>query len=145
MYVVNATEFIPALQKQWRTISFTPIMASSGTGPMGMSKGAGDILSRDIMSDNNPVQNWARAVNRALAPGEALDKLNKRAVEVMYYMMGALRPANDSVTEKMAQVDHETVVDFWAWTHHVIVQATTEAVYGPANPFRERAFEDAWK
>lgn len=147
MYVVNATELIPALQKQWRTISFTPIMASSGTGPMGMSKEAGEILNRDIMSDSNPVQNWARAVNRSLAPSEALDKLNRRAVEVMLDMMGTVIPMNDSATEKVAQpqVDHEAVVDFWAWTHHVIVQATTEAVYGTANPFRERTFEDAWK
>lgn len=146
MYVVNATELIPTLQKQWRTISFTPILASAGTGPMGMSKEAGVILNRDIQSDNNTVAKWSHAVNRALAPGKALDKLNRRAVEVMFEMMGSVRrPLNDAPTENAAEVEHESVVDFWAWTHHVMVQATTEAVYGPANPFREAAFEDAWK
>ncbi|KAJ4393374.1 hypothetical protein N0V93_002582 [Gnomoniopsis smithogilvyi] len=145
MYVVNATELIPTLQKQWRTISFTPILASSGTGPMGMSKEAGVILNRDIQSDSNTVAKWSQAVNRALAPGKALDKVNRRAVEVMYDMMGSLRtPLNNSSTEKKTEVQHETVVDFWSWTHHVMVQATTEAVYGPANPFREAAFEEAW-
>lgn len=146
MYIVNATELIPKLQKQWRTISFTPILASSGTGPMGMSKEAGVILNRDIQSDSNTVAKWSRAVNRALAPGESLDKLNRRAVEVMYDMMGGIRrPQHNSATENVPGERHETVVDFWAWTHRVMLQATTEAVFGPANPFREAAFEDAWK
>lgn len=145
MYVVNATELIPTLQKQWRTISFTPILASSGTGPMGMSKDAGVILNRDIQSDSNTVAKWSRAVNRALAPGEALDKLNRRAVEVMYDMMATVGSATGKATADEKVGGNESVVDFWAWTHHVMVQATTEAVYGPANPFRDVAFEDAWK
>lgn len=74
MYVINATDLIPPLQKKWRTISFTPVLASSGPGPMGMSKEAGEILHRDVTSDANPVAAWARAVSRALAPGEALDR-----------------------------------------------------------------------
>lgn len=49
--------------------------------------------------------------------------------------------------EKKAKQDGDdgAVIDFWAWTNHTMIQATTEAVYGPGNPFREKDFEDAWK
>lgn len=115
---------------------------------MGMSKEASEILHRDIMSDTNPVMAWSRAVNRALAPGEGLDKLNRRAVEVMCELMGRLRSDRGNVELEKGAVTREgdgAVVDFWAWTTHVIVQATTEAVYGPGNLFKEQAFEDSWK
>ena len=145
MYVVNATELIPALERHWRTVSFTPIMASSGPGPMGMSKEAGEILHRDMQKDSSPVLAWSRAVGRSLAPGEGLDRLNRRAVEVMQEFMERLRSQNECAREGVTQGGEEAVIDFWAWSCHVINQATTEAVFGPGNPFKDQAFEEAWK
>ncbi|PSR79354.1 cytochrome P450 [Coniella lustricola] len=141
IYVVNATQYIPILQKHWRTISFTPVLAGAGPGPMGMSSEAGEILHRDIMSDSNPVQAWSRAVTTALHPGEGLDRLNGRAVEVMQEMMHTLRPESQ---KGIPPADKERIIDFWAWTNHAIIQTTTDAVYGPGNPFKKRDFEDAW-
>lgn len=149
MYVVNATELIPTLQKHWRTISFTPVMASSGPGAMGMSKEADELLHRDMTSDASPVAALSRAINRALAPGDRLDRLNGRAVEVMLEHMGRLRPGSEKTPRQGESVvvreGEGAVIDFWAWANHVSLQATTEAVYGRGNPFREEAFENAWK
>lgn len=145
IYVVNATELIPALQKHWRTISFTPILASTGPGPMGMSKEADELLHKDMMSDSSPVAALSRAINRALAPGEGLDRLNRRAVEVMLEHMDALRPISEDAEKNVAREGEGAVIDFWAWANHVSLRATTDAVYGQGNPFKEQAFEDAWK
>lgn len=145
VYVVNATELIPVLQKHWRTVSFTPILASTGPGPMGMSKEADELLHRDMMSDTSPVAALSRAIGRALAPGEGLDRLNGRAVEVMLEHMDKLRPDSEDAEKSVARGGEAAVIDFWAWANHVSLRATTDAVYGRGNPFKEQVFEDAWK
>lgn len=108
---------------------------------MGMSKEAGEILHRDMASDENSVVAFTRAILPVLAPGETLDQMNRRAVEVMAETMDHLRYGNTGGRA----IGEGTVVDFWAWTHHEILMATTEAVYGPGNPYREKNIEEAWK
>ncbi|KAK5996638.1 Cytochrome P450 monooxygenase nodJ-like protein [Cladobotryum mycophilum] len=130
-YIVNATEFIPLLQRQWRTISFTPILASSGPAVMGISEASGEILHRDMKSDSNSVAGFIPAILPSLAPGPSLDSMNRKAVEVMAAAMDVLR------TQKTK------TMKFWEWTHHEILMATTDAVYGPQNPYRNVAVEAA--
>jgi hypothetical protein len=133
VYIINATDLIPAVQKQWRLVSFTPILAKSGPSVLGMSKAGADILHKDMKSDSNSVVESIPIMSRALGPGPSLDTMNRTAVEVMVDSM-----------EKMRRNGCSTI-EFWAWTHHEILKATTEAVYGPQNPFRQQAVEDAWK
>jgi hypothetical protein len=35
-------------------------------------------------------------------------------------------------------------VDLWQWVQHEVTVATTEAVYGPTNPYRDKDFEQAF-
>ena len=57
MYVVNATELIPALQKHWRTISFAAIAADAGS-VVGMSKEAVKIMHQDLTSEHGFSVSW---------------------------------------------------------------------------------------
>jgi hypothetical protein len=35
-------------------------------------------------------------------------------------------------------------VDYWKWCRHIITMASTDAAYGPANPFKEKVVEDGF-
>ncbi len=133
MYVINAVELIPVLQRQWRAISFTPILAASGPSVMGMSNEASKILHRNMQSDHNYVVGFAPTISLAMGPGPSLDLMNKRAVEVMVAGMREFRQKGP------------TVINFWDWTRHEILMATTDAIYGPQNPYRDPGIEAAWK
>ncbi|KUI59519.1 Cholesterol 7-alpha-monooxygenase [Cytospora mali] len=115
---------------------------------MGMSKEAGDILKQDIASEGNPAVGLSRVIAPILLPGVVLDKLSTRAIEVIAESTNALKVEHEEYAQGQGAEGGKqttgTVVDFHAWTHHVMMLATTEAVYGPGNPYRDQAVEDAW-
>ncbi|KUI71950.1 Cholesterol 7-alpha-monooxygenase [Cytospora mali] len=115
---------------------------------MGMSKEAGDILLKDIASEGNPAVGLSRVIAPILLPGVVLDKLSIRAIEVIAELTDALKVEHEEYAQGRGAVGGKqttgTVINFHAWAHHVMMLATTEAVYGPGNPYRDQAVEDAW-
>ncbi|KAI0843827.1 cytochrome P450 [Daldinia vernicosa] len=134
-YIINATELIPVLQRQWRTISFTPIMASAGQTALGMSQAGTDILQKDITSDSNSVVGLMPIMARVMAPGPSLNSMVRTAVKVMTNSIDKLEQGNEAYTK----------IKLYEWTRHEILMATTEAVFGPKNPYRDPTIESAWR
>ncbi|KAJ0109492.1 cytochrome p450 oxidoreductase [Diaporthe amygdali] len=132
MYVVNATELIPALQKQWRTVSFAALAADAGH-VVGLSKEGNEILHRDLTSEHGFSPSWPKYIMSAMGPGKDLDSINRASVEVFAEDMDKLR-ANGT-----------TKTGLWEWAREIMVKSTTEAVWGPENPYRDTAVAEAWK
>ncbi|KAF2832521.1 cytochrome P450 [Ophiobolus disseminans] len=132
MYIVNSTELIPLLQKQWRTVSFAAIAADAGI-TVGMSKEAVRIMHEDLTSEHSFSVSWPRYILPAMGPGKDLDAINRRSVEVLADEMEALR-ANNIVRLGLSQ-----------WSRQTMVTASTEAIFGPQNPYRDPIVAEAWK
>lgn len=132
IYIVNATELIPALQKQWRLVSFASIAADAGK-VVGMSKEAVDIMKTDLTSEHGFSPSWPKYVMPSMAPGPDLDAINRRAIEIYVCEMARMRAQGT------------TKVGLWEWSRRMMVESTTEAVWGPRNPFRDPTVADAWK
>jgi hypothetical protein len=66
-------------------------------------------------------------------PGNDLDAINRRAVEVLADELEVLR-AKAPVKLGLSQ-----------WSRHIMVTATTEAVWGPQNPYRDPVIAEAWR
>lgn len=132
MYIVNSTELIPLLQKQWRTVSFAAIAADAGH-TVGMSKEANEIMHRDLTSEHGFSVSWPRYIVPAMSPGKDLDAINRRSVEVLADEMKTLK-TRGTVKLGLSQ-----------WSRQMMVTATTEAVWGPQNPYRDPAVVNAWK
>jgi hypothetical protein len=132
MYIVNSTELIPLLQKQWRTVSFAAIAANAGI-TVGMSKEAVSIMHQDLTSEHSFSVGWPRFILPAMNPGNDLDAINRRAVEVLADELEVLR-AKAPVKLGLSQ-----------WSRHIMVTATTEAVWGPQNPYRDPVIAEAWR
>ncbi|KAJ4392035.1 hypothetical protein N0V93_005656 [Gnomoniopsis smithogilvyi] len=132
MYIVNATNLIPELQKYWRTVSFAAIAADAG-GTVGLSKESVELMHQDLTSEDGFSLSWPKGVTSAMGPGKDLDAINRRAIEVFSSEMETLR------------ADGTVKVGLWQWTRHIMDLATTEAVWGPKNPYRDAAVAEAWK
>ncbi|KAI1130606.1 cytochrome P450 [Nemania abortiva] len=132
IYVVNSTDLIPSLQKQWRTISFAAIAADAG-GLVGMSKEAVKIMHDDITDEKGFTLSWPRFIMPAMSPGKDLDEMNRVAITVF---------AAD--TEKL-RAQGTVTVGLGEWSRQAMVTATTEAVWGPQNPYRDTDVAEAWK
>jgi hypothetical protein len=132
IYVVNATELIPVVQKQWRTVSFGALAAGAGRF-VGMSKEGVDLMHKDLTSDEGFTLSWPRLITSVMGPGTDLDNVNKKAVEVFAHEVSKFREKGMSR------------VGLWRWTRDAMVIATTEAVWGPQNPYRDTTVAEAWR
>lgn len=132
MYVVNATDLIPALQKHWRTVSFTAFAVGAGRA-LGLSKGAIKLMQDDLTSEHGFSLSWPKHVVPAMSPGKDLDDMNRMAIQVLAKNIEALRASGSAKT------------GLWKWTRETMVTATTEAVWGPQNPWRDPAVSEAWR
>ncbi|KAI5920704.1 hypothetical protein F4810DRAFT_713240 [Camillea tinctor] len=95
MYVINSTELIPAVQKQWRMASFAGIAADTGK-LVGMSKPALEIMHKDVTNEHGFSVNWSKYIPPV-------------------------------------------------WANRIMEKTTTEAVWGPKNPYKGPAIAETWK
>ncbi|KAI1414862.1 cytochrome P450 [Hypoxylon sp. FL1857] len=132
MYIVNATELVPALQKHWRNVSFAAIAADAGN-LVGMSKGAVEIMHKDLTSEHGFSVSWPKYITPVMSPGKDLDELSRKAIEVFVTELGKLKSQGTVKT------------GLWQWTNRIMDTSTTEAVWGPDNPYRDPVVAQAWK
>ncbi|KAK8051773.1 cytochrome P450 oxidoreductase [Apiospora rasikravindrae] len=133
IYVVNSTGLIPELQKQWRSVSFAAIAAAAGS-VVGMSKDALRIMHQDLTSEHGFSVSWPHFIAPSMAPGKELDAITRRSVEVLSAEMESMRTQGGPVRTGL-----------WAWSRQIMEAATTEAVWGPQNPYRDAGIAKAWR
>ena len=132
MYIVNSTELVAVVQKHWREVSFSA-MTVNFTESFGLSRNALDVMRRDLMSDHGFIVSSAKATGTSIAPGKELDIMNRTAIQLFADEMEALR-ARGTVRVGLRE-----------WSRRNMLAATTEAVWGPQNPYRDPALIDAWR
>ncbi|KAI3393571.1 hypothetical protein diail_3920 [Diaporthe ilicicola] len=132
LYVVNSTALLPAVQRLYRTISFAAIEARAADTLMPLTKAANGVIQKGLMEDESYTMSFERAIHPATAPGQSLDAMNRISVH--------------SLASSLHKMQHgrEKSVELFEWVRHEIVMATTDAVYGPHNPFRDPDIEKAW-
>ncbi|KAK7734693.1 hypothetical protein SLS53_007797 [Cytospora paraplurivora] len=130
IYVINSLELIPVVQRQWRTLVFAPIQVKAAQAAMGASKDAVAILEHDMVSEQGFVNGMVKATHPTMSTGPALDALNAKAFEVF--------------DETLEQLTALTTINLYEWIGKQIMRATTDAVYGPANPLRNAQNLEAW-
>ncbi|KAI1658736.1 putative 25-hydroxycholesterol 7-alpha-hydroxylase [Daldinia decipiens] len=52
IYVINSLDFIPVVQRQWRTLIFAPIQVKAAQAAMGVSKDSIAIMERDMVTES---------------------------------------------------------------------------------------------
>ncbi|RWA14547.1 hypothetical protein EKO27_g619 [Xylaria grammica] len=87
----------------------------------------------DLTSDHGYLMSFPKYVHAALSTGPGLGVMNRRSIQVIAKSLNALARQGGAT------------VDMFTWIRHELLLASTEAVYGPRNPFRDPAMEEAWK
>ncbi|KAI1373947.1 cytochrome P450 oxidoreductase [Hypoxylon crocopeplum] len=133
LYIINDTSIIPVLQRQVRTLSISPMMVRVFSHFMGVSEQALDIMGRDPIEDHGFVHQITLETGKGLSPGPNLDDLNAQAVHI-------LNTSLDVLCAKQAS----TTVKLFEWASYEIMMATTNAVYGVYNPFKDPVVREAY-
>ncbi|KAI1272017.1 cytochrome P450 [Xylaria sp. FL0933] len=130
VYVVFSVPIIQSIQKQSKLFSFEPIQAKFSTGLCGASKDAYNILKRDMHREDGIYGAIHNAIHQALSPGKFLNEMNMVSAGSVLHSINDIRPG---INIKLDE-----------WLTHEVTLATTDAVYGPYNPFRVKEIEDAF-
>ncbi|KAF1849697.1 cytochrome P450 [Cucurbitaria berberidis CBS 394.84] len=134
IYVVNSTNLITAIQRQPRVLDFAPIEAKAAINVMGATMAGKEILNqeREGVGKHAYAIEFDKAIHPAVTPGPKLDAMNRLSVQKVAEFL-----------ENTASSQSQTL-NLYGWVREHISWATTEAVYGPQNPFRDSEILDAF-
>lgn len=138
MYVVTSIQLIQTIQKQPKTLAFPPIEAKFASQVCGVSKEAHAILMQNVNGDEGhcglSMESY-EGMRTALKPGEGLDKMNRAMIQEVASCL-------DELANQVASSSCKKGLS--SWLRDVITSATTNSVYGPENPFKDKAVVDGF-
>jgi hypothetical protein len=129
-YVVNSTKLVSAVQRNAKTISFDPILTTVAERLAGITGPELEALKEEETGGGGA----HRKVVHSMAPsliGLGLDAMNKAMLANLENFINALETQDQAF-------------DLWAWTRHVISIASTDAVFGPENPYAKDNYEQTF-
>lgn len=135
VYIIQSPDLIYSLQRQPKSLSFWFFEIQFSVRLGGLSKASADVLFRGITpesKDENLVIKSLKEAKVVMSPQGAIYEMNQIAAKV--------------IVENMDEVQRKgkSVMDLAAWIQHEITIATTEAVYGPGNPYRDPEVESGF-
>lgn len=134
LYIINSTELIPIVQRQVRVLDFAPLEAKVAMTVMGATPEGKEVLARyrEGAGEFGYAILFGKAIHPSVTPGPQLDAMNRFSVLKLSEAMDAL----------MAQAPR--TLKLFEWVRKEITFATTEAVYGPQNPFRDPKIQEEY-
>ncbi len=103
----------------------------------GISQEADDIVHDNINGEKGEsgfsIESYA-AMREALSPGARFDEMNRQMLQNVAAALDGLKPSPTQPAK----------IDLVKWFRLNIVTATTNAVYGPQNPFKDQSVVDAF-
>ncbi|KAK5005405.1 hypothetical protein LTR28_007757 [Elasticomyces elasticus] len=124
-YVVSSPELALAVQRNHKSLAFNPIMIEAIRRMVAFDDDAMAKIKRNL---NNEEGKWGLMYDThdmmyaTLAPGPELDELN---LAVLDQFVDTINKFDASGRE----------IKLWAWLRHHFSLASTNALYGPQNPF----------
>ena len=137
VYVVASPELTHEVQRHPKSLSFPWVEAIFGVRLAGLSKEGGSLLLGNVQGENGEhgaFVDGLKSMIKILKPGLALEEMNLRMLKSISETMSRLEARRD-----------DDAVDLWAWVKDMMILATTDATYGPGNPYRDVGLrEDIW-
>ena len=131
--MVNSPDLVMAVQRNSKTLSFTPFIAHTAQRITLVSKEAWAALMKNLDGKNG---DWGlsadtrKGMHAALAPGKDLDTMNREMVKSV-----------SASLDQLCRDEETTTIDLMTWIRHEITLAGTNAAYGPNNPFKDPEVE----
>ena len=139
IYVVCSLDLVLAVQRDTRKLSLDPFIVNFIPRMFHLGKKDMEAVALNHDGDKG---HWGyipeshSSASSTLAPGPEMDRMIRTALEISISFFNELRlEARDAGLE----------TDLYGWTRQLVSLATTQAVYGPENPFRhEPSLVDAF-
>lgn len=137
LYIVGAPQYITAISRAAKTISFTPFVSELGIRITGADQATRQIIERDLSGPNKRngyVSQIHDQTIALLAAGPDLDQITRD-------MVGGCVTSLQARDGKSA----DATIDLYAFIRNLVTISSTTAIYGPESPFaRDSSIEEAF-
>ncbi|KAL8920373.1 MAG: hypothetical protein Q9172_004540 [Xanthocarpia lactea] len=130
VHIINSPDLVVAVQKNPRIYDFSVFANTMLPRLFDLDKKTMKLASTNIEhpgGSRNLVVEINRIFHRCLSPGPSLEKMERVALPRLLCYFEELGSRTDATT-----------LDLFAWLRSVMTVASTEAIYGPENPFSKR-------
>lgn len=137
IYVITSPELIAAVQRQPKVLSFPPVGVKFAMSLAGSSEEANRIATDNINGEDGDYglsMDFNKAIYPALSPGKPLEAMYRIIIPQIAASLDKLRDESQ----------RGITIELSRWIRHELTLAITDAVYGPGNPFKERAVAEAF-
>lgn len=132
MYIVAAPDLATSVQKNYKALSFWSIEAQFSIKLGSLSKETGKLLLENASgreNGNSMMIEGLKASHSAMVTG--LNEMNRVSFD---FLAGAM--------DRIAKEGPEMQIDLREWVEHNMSLATSAAVYGPMDPYRDPKIEE---
>ena len=137
IYVATSIKLIKAVQKQHKILAFPSIAAQFVMIICASSEKANSILKTNVNGEQGDwgyAMSFYKILHPSLSPGPTLDSMNRIMIQDIGACLERLKPRKGA--SRRLQLSK--------WLRHEVTMATTNAVYGPTNPFKDGDVEAAF-
>jgi len=130
-YIVSSADLVAAVERNQKTISFFPFVSAMSPRLFDIPRHGStmDIINQNINKDQGDwglVHETSKGMHASMSPGLNLDKMNRNMLHIMEEYFNEL------------SAEGEATVDLFEWIRPRVTVASTEAIYGPGNPFKRQ-------
>lgn len=135
--MVNSPELITAVQKA-KTLAFAPLEVQLARRLFRPSSHGANEMTSNVNTDKGErglYSDGIDTIHAALLPGEGLDEMNRIAIQNIAASCDRLDSRNGAAPVR---------IKLMKWLRYEFTMATSNSVYGPMNPLKDREVEAAF-
>ncbi|KAJ5316817.1 hypothetical protein PENANT_c016G03031 [Penicillium antarcticum] len=130
VYVIKSPELVSAVRRNHRSMSLEPLLTRTSECAGGIT-GPGLELLRGKESQGQGLGHHTVTTMRPTLLGQGLDEMNTKMMECVQKSVQELRT-------------HRGTIDIYQWCTLAMTIASTDAIYGPLNPYKQRKVRDSY-
>ncbi|KAL4984222.1 cytochrome P450 [Aspergillus falconensis] len=129
-YIITSPALMQAVQRNKRTLKFAPLVTFTAERLAGIHESGMKLLRDKEAGGAGLSAVTVHAMEKTLV-GPSLDRMNEEMAKQLCPLVDELAASAQTV-------------DLYAWCTHAITAASTNASYGPLNPYKDPAIENAF-
>lgn len=127
-YMIISTNLVSSVQRNSKVISFEPLAATVAERVAGITGDGLKLYTPRELGGTGMVDKLLQTMHSVLLGADA-EEMFSVTLKVLKKSLDNLQPSEP--------------IELFSWCRHAVTAATTDAIYGPRNPYKERDFEDA--
>lgn len=134
-YVITSPDLMQAVQRNAKTLRLEPLLFFSAKYISGISDQRTLNLLKEIDAGG---EGFSSQILHAMTPalsGKALDIMNIQMIQLLQPFIEKLGGSKSG---------ESFIFDLYEWCKDATIAASTEAAYGPMNPYKDKVIQDAW-